>query len=69
MAPARFSATIVTFHPDAALLERALRSLGEAITRAQARGMVSTAQVFVVDNGDDASLRTSQDGASGTVGR
>jgi len=63
MAPARFSATIVTFHPDAALLERALRSLGEAITRAQARGMVSTAQVFVVDNGDDASLRTSQDAA------
>jgi len=60
MAPARFSATIVTFHPDAALLERALRSLGDAITHAQARGLVSAAQVFVVDNGDAASLATSQ---------
>jgi GT2 family glycosyltransferase len=60
MAPARFSATVVTFHPEAALLERALRSLGNAIARAQARGLVSTARIFVVDNGDEASLRTSQ---------
>ena len=60
MAPARFSATVVTFHPEAALLERALRSLGNAISRAQARGLASTARIFVVDNGDEASLRTSQ---------
>jgi len=60
MAPARFSATVVTFHPDAALLEKALRSLGGAIARAQERGLVSSAQVFVVDNGDDVSLRDSQ---------
>jgi GT2 family glycosyltransferase len=63
MAPARFSATIVTFHPDAALLERALRSLAGAIERAQQRGLVSSARVFVVDNGDASSLRISQDAA------
>ena len=56
MAPARFSATVVTFHPDAALLERALRSLAAATGVAQARGLVESARVFVVDNGDDASL-------------
>jgi hypothetical protein len=60
MAPARFSATIVTFHPDAALLERALRSLGEAIAQAQERGLVTSARVFIVDNGDASSLRDSQ---------
>jgi GT2 family glycosyltransferase len=63
MAPARLSATIVTFHPDPALLQRALRSLGGAIQRAQARGLVSSAHVFVVDNGDDASLHDSQGAA------
>jgi GT2 family glycosyltransferase len=60
MAPARLSATIVTFHPDPALLQRALRSLGGAIERAQARGLVSSAHVFVVDNGDQASLDDSR---------
>ena len=63
MAPARFSATIVTFHPDAALLERALRSLAGAIEGAQQRGLVSSARVFVVDNGDASSLRISQEAA------
>jgi GT2 family glycosyltransferase len=63
MAPARFSATVVTFHPDAALLEKALGSLGDAITRAQACGAVSSAQVFVVDNGDASSLRDVQEAA------
>jgi GT2 family glycosyltransferase len=56
MTPARFSATVVTFHPDADLLERALRSLGKAISHAQARGIVSSARVFLVDNGDASSL-------------
>jgi GT2 family glycosyltransferase len=56
MNPARFSATVVTFHPDAALLERALRSLGKAIACARARQLVSSTTVFLVDNGDEASL-------------
>ena len=55
MTPARFSATIVTYHPDAALLERSLRSLALALARARAAGAISTARVFVVDNGDAAS--------------
>ena len=63
MAPAQLSATIVTFQPDAALLERALQSLGHAIARAQERGAVSAARVFVVDNGDAASLHDVQQAA------
>jgi GT2 family glycosyltransferase len=51
-----FSATVVTYRPDAELLERALRSLAVAIARARAAGMVSDAEVFVVDNGPDDSL-------------
>ena len=47
----RFSATIVTFLPDAALLERALRSLAAAIANARAAGRISEAVVHVVDNG------------------
>jgi hypothetical protein len=34
MPDSRFSATVVTYRPDAALLERALRSLGAAIEAA-----------------------------------
>jgi GT2 family glycosyltransferase len=60
MTPARFSATIVTFRPDAGLLARALRSLGAAIGAAQSRGLVSSASVYVVDNGDDASVAATQ---------
>lgn len=51
-----FSATVVTYRPDAELLERALRSLAVAIARARAAGMVSDADVFVVDNGPADSL-------------
>lgn len=55
MTPARFSATVVTFHSDAALLERALGSLARSVAHARAAGLISTASVFVVDNGDEAS--------------
>jgi hypothetical protein len=55
MSPARFSATVVTFHPDAALLARAMDSLAAAIARGRELGSISQAQVFVVDNGDAAS--------------
>ncbi len=51
MPDSRFSATVVTYRPDPALLERALRSLGAAIERAREAGLVSDAAVFVVDNG------------------
>ena len=52
MTPARFSATVVTYQPDAALLERALRSLAAAVAHARAAGVIAQARVFVVDNGD-----------------
>ena len=50
MKPERLSATIVTFLPDAALLERALASLGAAIANARVSGLVGEASVFIVDN-------------------
>jgi GT2 family glycosyltransferase len=55
MKPARFSATVVTHHSDAALLERALRSLAASVSPARWSGALSSARVFVVDNGDSAS--------------
>jgi GT2 family glycosyltransferase len=56
MPPARLSATVVTYHPDGALLERALRSLSAAIVAAREAGAVSSARIFIVDNGDAASV-------------
>jgi GT2 family glycosyltransferase len=53
MPASAFTATIVTYHSDAALLERSLASLGTAIVRARERGLLSQARVFVVDNGDE----------------
>ena len=64
MTPARFSATIVTYHPDAALLERSLRSLAVALARARAAGAISTARVFVVDNGDAPSAESARRAAA-----
>jgi len=64
MTPARFSATVVTYHPDAALLERSLRSLAVALARARAAGAISTARVFVVDNGDAASAESARSAAA-----
>ena len=64
MTPARFSATVVTYHPDAALLERSLRSLAVALARARAAGAISTARVFVVDNGDAASAQSARRAAA-----
>jgi GT2 family glycosyltransferase len=63
MAPARFSATVVTFHSDPGLLARALRSLSAAIAHAQAAGSISVARVHIVDNGDGASARSARDAA------
>jgi len=63
MSPARFSATVVTFHPDAALLARAMRSLAQAIAQARALALVAEARVFVVDNGDQGSEACARDAA------
>lgn len=52
----RFSAAIVTYDPDEVLLGRALSSLSKAVAHARAAGLVSSARVFVVDNGGDSSL-------------
>lgn len=51
MPPVRFSATIVTYRSDAALLRRALASLAIAIERARAAGLLREARLYVVDNG------------------
>jgi GT2 family glycosyltransferase len=64
MTPARFSATVVTYHPDAALLERALRSLAAAIAHARAAGAIAQARIFVVDNGDEDSARVARRAAA-----
>jgi GT2 family glycosyltransferase len=63
MPPARFSATVVTYHSDPALLERALRSLAVAIGRARSAGLVSTARAFIVDNGGDDSAASARETA------
>ena len=51
-----FTAAIVTYRPDAALLERSLASLAAAIGRARERGLVSRAHVYVIDNGSHEGL-------------
>jgi hypothetical protein len=56
MPAARFTATVVTYLPDIALLERAMRSLAVAIDEARSAGLVSEASVYVVDNGPPAAL-------------
>ena len=47
----RFSATVVTYRSDPALLRRALASLGAAVIHARAEGLLDSASLFVVDNG------------------
>jgi GT2 family glycosyltransferase len=65
----RLSAAIVTYFPDARLLERTLRSLASAINRAQREGELSSARLFLVDNGDEGSLRAVREAlaAAGTA--
>ena len=53
----RFSATLVTFRPDVALLERALASLAAAVRHARAAGLVAEASIVVVDNGPAGSVQ------------
>ena len=47
---AAFSATVVTYRPDAVQLASALASLRANIDEARGRGLVSEAAVFIVDN-------------------
>ena len=48
-----FSATIVVYRSDAALLRRALASLGMAVLHARDEGLVSDCALYVVDNGPE----------------
>ena len=50
MSAVRLSATIVTYRSDVRFLEGALRSLAFAVLRARNDGLLSGAQVFIVDN-------------------
>jgi GT2 family glycosyltransferase len=50
MPAARFSAALVTYHSDPAVLARALASLGAAILRARAEGAMAEATVYLVEN-------------------
>ena len=54
MAAVKFSATVVTYRTEPAEVERAVASLGANIAEARARGLVSDARLFIVDNGDGA---------------
>ena len=56
MPASSFSATVVTFRPDPALLERAIGSLAASVEHARAAGLVSAATLFIVDNGPGESL-------------
>ncbi|HLX22034.1 MAG TPA: glycosyltransferase family 2 protein [Usitatibacter sp.] len=47
----KFSATIVTYRPDIAVLERSIASLALAVARARDVGLVSDAVLYIVDNG------------------
>jgi GT2 family glycosyltransferase len=47
----KFSATVVTYRPDIAVLERSIASLASAVLLARDAGLVSQAVLYVVDNG------------------
>jgi len=70
--PARLSAAVVTYHSDLALLGRSIASLAAALARAREAGAISTATLYVVDNGsapDAGPLPVAVDafGAAGTL--
>lgn len=52
MASVRFSATTVVFATPPETLARALASLGIAVARAREAGLLASAEVWVVDNGE-----------------
>ena len=47
----KLSATVVTYRPDIAVLERSIASLAGAVAKAREVGLVSQAVLYVVDNG------------------
>jgi GT2 family glycosyltransferase len=47
----KLSATVVTYRPDIAVLERSIASLAVAVLRAREVGLVSQAVLYIVDNG------------------
>ncbi|HUL96485.1 MAG TPA: glycosyltransferase [Usitatibacter sp.] len=53
MRPPRLSITVVTYHTDRAVLERAMASVERAVVHAREKGAISEATLFVVHNGPD----------------
>jgi hypothetical protein len=51
--PASLTVSIVTHHPDRALLERCLRRLATAVGAARATGVLGTVAVALIDNSED----------------
>ena len=69
--PSSLTAAIVTWRPDPALLERTVASLAAAAARARLSGTLSTATLFLVDNGPPSALPTLDAAAArwdGTLG-
>jgi len=58
MAAHDFSACIVTYRSDGALLARAVASLAAAVESARAEGLLVSASLFIVDNGDGQDLES-----------
>ena len=56
MLPASLTVSIVTFHPDRALLERCLVTLGAAVAAAKADGAIGAATVALIDNSQDRAI-------------
>ncbi|HEX8739712.1 MAG TPA: glycosyltransferase [Casimicrobiaceae bacterium] len=56
--PASLQVSIVTWHPDRALLERTLDHLAVAIRTAQEAGVLGTVHLALVDNSEDAETAT-----------
>jgi GT2 family glycosyltransferase len=50
------TATVVTYRPDLAVLERSLASLAAAVTRGRESGLISRAVLYIVDNGPPEAL-------------
>jgi len=57
--PASLTVSVVTHHPDLALLERCLRRLAAAVVRARAGGALGSCAVALIDNSEDRAIADS----------
>ncbi len=53
MLPSSLTVSVVTYRPDAALLERCLRKLALAIGAAREEGVVRSVALALIDNSED----------------